>query len=411
MKDLTELRNVLCNLKYLCKCRAGSYKVNHHKRSNFEIWKTSSHLWKEILSDFSSEEELVFYLCRPRLSREIYCQNCGKQLTFEQIKSGRKSCSSECKEKISHSEEWSRKYRENWKNKTPEELAEIKSHLEKSMLEKYGVRHNWCNGKLRDKEKQTWLEKYGVDHPWKSKKVRKEIVDSMFRIYGKDNYSNRKKARQTCEERGSYKIVSEKNKIAWGNKTQEEIDARTKKTSITNLEKYGTITPWYLDEGREKTKKTCLQKYGVEHYSKADVVKEKKRKTCNKHYGVDSPFQSEVVVEKCRQNNRIKYGYDFPSQSPEFHSKSRKKYVYDGLQFDSSDELYFYIYHKEILKDDVQPGNHFEYYFNNHKMIYYCDFLVQGENVEIKGNQYIKDGRLYFPYRNKHDVDWVRKQK
>ena len=83
----------------------------------------------------------------------------------------------------------------------------------------------------------------------------------MFRIYGKDNYSNRKKARQTCEERGSYKIASEKNKIAWGNKTQEDIDARTKKTNITNLEKYGVDNPMKCEEVKETLKNKKKREY------------------------------------------------------------------------------------------------------------------------------------------------------
>ena len=117
MKDLTELRNTLINFGYLCKSRGNSYRFNHNKRVDFELWKNSSSLWKDSLSYFSSEEELVFYICRPKSTQDTYCQNCGKQLTFEQIKFGRKSCSKKCKDKLSHSEEWKRKYKENWKNK------------------------------------------------------------------------------------------------------------------------------------------------------------------------------------------------------------------------------------------------------------------------------------------------------
>jgi len=409
MKDLTELRNTLIELKYLSKCRSNCYRVNYRRKFDFEVWKQNNNLWKNYLQYFLSEEELLSYLIKPKLTQEMYCKNCGKQLTFEQIKRGRKSCSEECRIKLSHDEEWSKKNKEAWKNKTPEELSEIRSRLENTMLKKYGVRHNWCNGVLREKEKQTWLEKYGVDHPWKNKEIRNKIVNSNFEKYGKDNYANRKKAQQTCNDRNSYKIVSEKNKEAWKNKTREDINLRTQKTQKTCMERYGTITPWYLDESKEKTKETCLKKYGVEHYSKSDIIKEKKKKTFQEHYGVDSPFQSKEILNICRQNNIKKYGYEWVSQSSEFQSKIRKKYNYDNLTFDSSDEVYFYIYHKEILKDNIQKGFVFKYIFDEHEMYYHCDFLIDDKNIEIKGNQYVKDGKLYFPYRN--HKGWERKQK
>lgn len=411
MKDLIELRNTLINLGYLCKGRGNSYRFNYNKRIDFELWKNFSNLWNNNLSYFSSEEELVFYICRPKLTQDTYCQNCGKRLTFEQIKRGNKSCSKKCKDELSHSEEWKRKYKEAWEKKTPEELAEIKSRIEGTMLERYGVRHNWCNGQLREKEKETWLEKYGVDHPLKSKEIRKQIVKSLTDNYEDGNYANRKKAKETCIKTNAYKIAGQKRKELWKGKTQKEIDARTNKIKQTNLEEYGTITPWYLDEGRKKSRKTCLEKYGTEHYSKAEAIKEKKKQTCLKHFGTENPFQSKVVKTTIKERNLERYGCEFPAQSPYIQSKSKKLYNYDNLYFNSSNELYFYIYHKEILKDNISQGKTFFYNFNNCQLSYHCDFLVNDENVEIKGNQYFKDGKLYFPYRTQNKVDWQKKQK
>ena len=70
-------------------------------------------------------------------------------------------------------------------------------------------------------------------------------------------------------------------------------------------------------------------------------------------------------------------------------------YEYDNTLFDSSWELYYYIYQKEILNNNVQRGKTFEYFINDEKHIYECDFFVNNKNVEIKGNHLIdKNGNL-----------------
>lgn len=412
MKDLTELRNILLSQNYISTVKQIYCRFNAQKKTQFNQWKNENiELWNSFVSYFDSEDEMEYYLLRPRLKEKVSCSICNKALTLTQIKSGRKTCSKECQLKASHTEEWSQKVKNNWKNKTPEELQTIKSHLEDGMMKKYGVRHNWCNGLLREKEKKTWMEKYGVDHPLKSKEVRQQIVKSLKENFEEGNYANRKKARQTCEERGSYQIISKKNKIAWTHKTEEDVKKRSKQTKETNLKKYGTITPWYLESSREKTRETCLKKYGVDHFSKAEEVKEKKKQTYLRTLGVDSPFKSKEVIERYRQNNLKKYGYAHLSQSPEFQSKTRKRYFYDNIWFDSSEEVYFYIYHKEILKDNIQKGKTFNYLFEGQKQAYHCDFLLGDKNIEIKGDQFIKDGKLYFPYRNQKQIDWEKEQR
>ena len=66
-------------------------------------------------------------------------------------------------------------------------------------------------------------------------------------------------------------------------------------------------------------------------------------------------------------------------------------YKYDNLEFASSWELYYYIYQKEILHNNIQKGKIFEYEYNGNTHFYYCDFKVNDENVEIKGNQLLDE--------------------
>lgn len=162
------------------------------------------------------------------------------------------------------------------------------------------------------------------------------------------------------------------------------------------------------------SKQTCLKKYGVENGAKNEDIKNKisinVKKTCTKErtekicksklkrYGK----KSITNYEKANQTKIDKYGT----------ISINHKYVYDNLNFDSSWELYFYIYHKEILKDNITRGRFFEYYFENKKHIYECDFKIDNENYEIKGSQYLdKNNNLYFPYINdkKVNVDKLKK--
>ena len=66
-------------------------------------------------------------------------------------------------------------------------------------------------------------------------------------------------------------------------------------------------------------------------------------------------------------------------------------YKYNNILFDSSWELYYYIYQKEILNNNIQRGKTFEYFINDEKHIYECDFFVNNKNVEIKGNHLIDE--------------------
>ena len=407
MYDLSDLRNEFINLQFLSKLK-NSFRFNYRKESLRVDWiNKNKQTWENYISKFSSEEEFLFYLLNPNETDEKCCPICGKKLSFEQIKRNRKSCSKECLYKLSHNDDWRNKTKLNWQNKTQEEKDEIKNRLESVMMEKYGVKHNWCKGELRDKEKQTWMKKYGVDHPLKSKEIKDKIKNVKFERYGDEYYTNREKAKKTCEEINAYNVVSKKNKLAWQNKTQEDINERTEKTRKTNLEKYGTISPWYHNEEiANKRKQTCLKKYGCEHWSNSEIVKEKKKQTALKNYGYESHMKSKDFIEKFKQNNLEKYGYEWCSQSPEFQSKIRKIYDYDNLKFDSKYELYFYIYNKEILKNEIKRDKIFEFEFENEKHFYYCDFYINDEFIEIKGNHLIRNGRLYFPYRNEENWEY-----
>lgn len=157
---------------------------------------------------------------------------------------------------------------------------------------------------------------------------------------------------------------------------------------------------------------------------KFDSAKERKlffqKLTCMKKYGVDNPTRSdearnkisEKVKESCTEERQKKieetklkkYGKRSITDS-EKSMKSRienhgtlsvtHQYMFEKLEFHSSWEVYFYIYNKYILKNNITKGKIFEYKYNGNIHRYECDFLVNGENIEIKGGQLLdEDGNL-----------------
>ena len=187
------------------------------------------------------------------------------------------------------------------------------------------------------------------------------------------NLPSAEKYKQTCLRRygveNAFQTEEVKNKI-----------------SETNIKKYGFKSFNQSPQSREKYKQTCLRRYGVENVSQSEEVKKKKEDTFLKHFGSKCNFSSKELREKYQQICIDKYGTSVISY----------KYNYDNTYFDSSWELAYYLYLKNenidfefhtIFLEYVDSKN------NTHK--YFPDFVVNGEIVEIKGDQFLdENGRL-----------------
>ena len=142
---------------------------------------------------------------------------------------------------------------------------------------------------------------------------------------------------------------------------------------------------------------TCMKKYGVSNPSCSDEarnkISEKVKESC-----------TEERQKKIEESKLKKYGKRSITDS-EKSMKSRienngtlsvtHRYMFEELEFHSSWEVYFYIYNKYILKNNITKGKIFEYKYDGNIHRYECDFLVNGENIEIKGGQLLdEDGNL-----------------
>lgn len=192
------------------------------------------------------------------------------------------------------------------------------------------------------------------------------------------------------------------------------------KTKATNKERYGSECVFSNDEIKEKIKETNLRKYGETSYTKTQEYLKKSKETCQRKYGKDFYTQTKEYLEKEKATNQKKLGVDFSSQHPEVQRRVKQtfidhfgsdnyyhqvRYEYDSLKFDSSWELYFYIYNKSLGYDVVREPCSFDYYYNGKEHKYFPDFMVNGVLYELKGDQFFENGKMINPFdRNMDDL-------
>lgn len=169
-------------------------------------------------------------------------------------------------------------------------------------------------------------------------------------------------------------------------KTPEERADINAKARKTKFEKYGDETY----NNRSKAKQTILYTYGsYDNYNAAR--KEHSIITNNEKYGKDWYMQTDQYKESYKKTCNEKYDVDYFCQSEQYIKTGRKKYLYNGIYFDSSLELALYIYAVNNEEEIVRSPVKFEYTYNNVKHYYFPDFLYNGALIEIKGDHLLDD--------------------
>lgn len=116
------------------------------------------------------------------------------------------------------------------------------------------------------------------------------------------------------------------------------------KMQDTTFERFGVKYASQSSDVKAKMAATTMERYGVEHYSSTDECKEKVRSTLEKRYNVS--------------NAHFLY----------------KKVELDGISFDSSWELAFYLYHRDNGFNIKRCEKSFEYVYKNETHKYFPDF-------------------------------------
>ncbi len=248
----------------------------------------------------------------------------------------------------------------------------VRIKKEKTMTERYGVRHNFCNGNLRDKIYETCFSKYGTKTPIQSPIIKEKYQSTMIGKYGVSCNFSLKNVQDKIEE--------------------------------TNIEKYGCKRPIQNPEIREKIKKTNLEKYGSEwilfsnHY----------RRLIHEKYStgdqiLNNVYQSELIKNQIKQKMLEIHGVENAMQKEHFFLKSLStsfrinEYYSTGLTYQGTYELYFL----DLMKSKgvigkVSNGLRFSYELDKKRHYYFSDFYIPSLNmiVEIKSSwTYDKNGK------------------
>lgn len=273
----------------------------------------------------------------------------------------------------------------------------------RTRLKRYG-NENYRN---REKAKQTYIEHYGVDNNMKSTKGKVEYSAAIQEKYGANWMTQTKHFQDKAKE-----TWTEKYGVDNPTKSKEIIGEMQERF----LEKHGVKNPMQLEEVQEKVKQTCLDKYGVECTFQSPLVIDKCTKTFLERYNVKTAFSKGIIRYKRDKTCIERYGTKNPTQNLEVKEKLKKSlklwyanntrpfkilYKYDGRKFDSSWELYYYIWLKDNnIEFEFQPKTILPFSFNGEEHFYHPDFLVEGKLVEIKGDQFFKeDGTMCCPWR------------
>lgn len=241
---------------------------------------------------------------------------------------------------------------------------------QESIINTYGVTNAAYIPDAQKKKKETCLEKYGSEYAINSLEVRSKIDKTFQEKYNGNS--------PFCDEKIQDKAQSS-NRKNHGGKLFVETPEFQKIRETTCLEKYG-LPYAFSPEILKKKQNTNLQKYGVKEIFYLPSFWEKRKEVMLERYGVEFSMQDPVWRSLIMQN---------------FYKNTNRKgvqkgYTYDGINFDSSYELTYYLWLKSKNVDfEVHPSTMFNYKDDKGKNHTYSpDFKVNGLFVEIKGGQF-----------------------
>ena len=233
-----------------------------------------------------------------------------------------------------------------------EHLEGIVEESKKTKLERYGD-EGYTNIEQRRK---TNLQRYGAECNWSNKE-------------------NHDKCVATGLQNDSYKKAVVKAKKTKLEKYGDENYTNFEKRKETNLSKYGYISPFGNEEVREKSKKTLLEKYGVDNIAKEENERKHRSEINKANPTIYLPGVKEKIMKSCLANGGFMH---------------RNTFFYENLYFDSSWELYYYIYLKDHNINFIYKPDGIDYLIDGRTHTYYPDFYTD-HFVEIKGDHLLDD--------------------
>ena len=220
---------------------------------------------------------------------------------------------------------------------------------------------------------------------------------------------------QVCEKFNIHKkILKRVCNLAGYKKSQQEISISRNQH---NLERFGCINVFQLPEVIQKAKDTKIEAHGsleqaykvrndktimtlqrqtgdptITNVFQRKATKQRIKETLAARYNGDITAAYRESGLRASDTKERKYGYRGVLQTPEVIRKKRSKYLYNGLSFDSSWELAFYIWATDHGKEIIRLPVALAYQVDDKQYHYYPDFCCDGELIELKGKYLCKDG-------------------
>ena len=242
----------------------------------------------------------------------------------------------------------------------------------------------------------TNLKKYGYKSQFQRPDVHNEAVKKSL------SKESRKKQADTRREKYMRLYGVPYNPNIVSKKDYKEI---YKKASQTMLKKCGYDNigkiPGQNKKNHQKFKNSLSEEEYSENYKKRiDLRRER--------YG-DSLFD----VKKHEEKMLKKWGVKSSNQIKEIRQKQAKKYLYNGMNFDSFPELGYYLMCISEGKNIEREPCELEYFEKDGtRHVYIPDFRVDGILVEIKGKHFFnKDCIMFDTYKHQSVENMQAKQK
>lgn len=273
---------------------------------------------------------------------------------------------------------------------TPQELAYLKSCFGRTISEKYYCLkhditeqpkcpccgkplkfnsfkegyHKFCSPSCRSKStvfteeskqkrRKTNLTRFGyIGGPWSKPEIRETVKKTNNKKYGSDSPFSSPAVRQ---------------------KSNETINTRYGSLADAHKELHPDGFGFGNKESLEKQQNTMMDKYGVDNYNKLDSARHAMSE------------RAKTLGKQMAKQQLDTYGTMWVN-TPEAQELISRKYVYHGEKFDSSWELYYWIYCKEQGYQIARNFMYFTFVLDGKQRRFYPDFNVNGSLVEIKGD-------------------------
>jgi hypothetical protein len=141
-----------------------------------------------------------------------------------------------------------------------------------------------------------------------------------------------------------------------------------------------------------KTKYKIPDEIEITNMSQIQEIKDKVSNTNIKKYGCKTNLHGSGFTKDDYEQTMLKrYGVKYPLQSHEIRKKAKKKFVYNGIEFDSKWEIAYYIWLTDNNIDFEYQPKSLKYDYKGEQKTYHPDFKIGEQLVEIKNSYLLKN--------------------